>query len=210
MARINVNPTRMELRSLKTRLKTAVRGHKMLKDKADEMVRRFLILARRNKQLREEVEAELSVAMKSFMLAGAVSDAATVAEAVSVPAFELKLKTEEQYVMNVTVPKLTIEPVSEEEVYPYGFATTPAELDLSVEKMSGVLHKLIELAEVEKCVNMLADEIEKNRRRVNALEYVMIPNIEETIKYITMKLDENERATTIRLMKFKDMVKEKE
>lgn len=210
MARINVNPTRMELRSLKTRLKTAVRGHKMLKDKSDEMVRRFLTLARRNKQLREEVEKELTVAMKSFMLAGAVSDAAAVAEAVSVPAFELKIKTEEQYVMNVAVPKLIVEPVSGDEVYPYGFATSPAELDVSVEKMSGVLNKLIELAEVEKCVNMLADEIEKNRRRVNALEYVMIPNIEETIKYITMKLDENERATTIRLMKFKDMVKEKE
>ena len=210
MARINVNPTRMELRSLKTRLKTAVRGHKMLKDKSDEMVRRFLTLARRNKQLREEVEKELAVAMKSFMLAGAVSDAAAVAEAVSVPAFELKIKTEEQYVMNVAVPKLVVEPISNEEVYPYGFSTTPAELDVSVEKMSGVLNRLIELAEVEKSVNMLADEIEKNRRRVNALEYVMIPNIEETIKYITMKLDENERATTIRLMKFKDMVKEKD
>lgn len=210
MARINVNPTRMELRSLKTRLKTAVRGHKMLKDKSDEMVRRFLSLARRNKQLREEVEKELTVAMKSFMLAGAVSDAAAVAEAVSVPAFELRIKTEEQYVMNVAVPKLVVEPISSEEVYPYGFSNTPAELDVSVEKMSGVLNRLIELAEVEKSVNMLADEIEKNRRRVNALEYVMIPNIEETIKYITMKLDENERATTIRLMKFKDMVKEKE
>lgn len=210
MARINVNPTRMELRSLKNRLKTAVRGHKMLKDKSDEMVRRFLILARRNKQLREEVEKELSVAMRSFMLAGAASDAATVAEAVSVPAFELKLKTEEQFVMNVAVPKLSVEPFSADEVFPYGFASTPAELDVSVEKMSGVLNKLIELAEVEKCVNMLADEIEKNRRRVNALEYVMIPNIEETIKYITMKLDENERATTIRLMKFKDIVKEKD
>lgn len=210
MARINVNPTRMELRSLKNRLKTAVRGHKMLKDKSDEMVRRFLILARRNKQLREEVEKELFVAMRSFMLAGAASDAATVAEAVSVPAFELKLKTEEQFVMNVAVPKLSVEPFSADEVFPYGFASTPAELDVSVEKMSGVLNKLIELAEVEKCVNMLADEIEKNRRRVNALEYVMIPNIEETIKYITMKLDENERATTIRLMKFKDIVKEKD
>lgn len=210
MARINVNPTRMELRSLKNRLKTAVRGHKMLKDKSDEMIRRFLILARRNKQLREEVEIELSVAMRSFMLAGAASDAATVAEAVSVPAFELKIKTEEQYVMNVAVPKLSVEPISADEAFPYGFASTPAELDVSVEKMSGVMNKLIELAEVEKSVNMLADEIEKNRRRVNALEYVMIPNIEETIKYITMKLDENERATTIRLMKFKDIVKEKE
>ncbi len=209
MARINVNPTRMELRRLKTRLKTAVRGHKLLKDKADEMVRRFVILAKENKRLREEVEKELREGMFDFMLAGAVSSAASIEEAVAVPAFQLAINTSEQFVMNVSIPKIDVEQVDSAERYPYGFASTTSDLDIGVEKMTGVISKLIKLAEVEKGVNMLADEIEKNRRRVNALEYVMIPDLQETIKYITMKLDENDRATTIRLMKFKQLVNKK-
>ncbi len=209
MARINVNPTRMELRRLKTRLKTAARGHKLLKDKADEMVRRFVILAKENKRLREDVEAELKQGMFDFMLAGAVSSPASIEEAVAVPAFQLKINTSEQFVMNVSIPKIDVEQVDSAELYPYGFASTTSDLDIGVEKMTAVITKLIKLAEVEKGVNMLADEIEKNRRRVNALEYVMIPDLQETIKYITMKLDENDRSTTIRLMKFKQLVKNK-
>ncbi len=209
MARINVNPTRMELRRLKARLKTAVRGHKLLKDKADEMVRRFVLLAKENKRLREEVEAELREGMFDFMLAGAVSSAAAIEEAVAVPAFQLRINTSEQFVMNVSIPKIDIEQVDSEDLYPYSFASTTSDLDIGVEKMTGVISKLIKLAEVEKGVNMLADEIEKNHRRVNALEYVMIPDLQETIKYITMKLDENDRSTTIRLMKFKQLVKNK-
>ncbi len=209
MARLNVNPTRMEYRRLKTRLLTAVRGHKLLKDKSDEMVRRFIILAKENKKLREEVEKEVEKAMFGFMLAGALSSEQNIDEAISVPAFSLKINTAEQYIMNVSVPKIEVEKASTTEVFPYSFISTTAELDDAVVKMNEVVEKLIKLAEVEKSVNMLADEIEKNRRRVNALEYVMIPNLEETIKYIGMKLDENDRSTTTRLMKFKDIVAKK-
>ncbi len=199
----------MEYRRLKTRLLTAVRGHKLLKDKSDEMVRRFIILAKENKKLREEVEKEVEKAMFGFMLAGALSSEQNIDEAISVPAFSLKINTAEQYIMNVSVPKIEVEKASTTEVFPYSFISTTAELDDAVVKMNEVVEKLIKLAEVEKSVNMLADEIEKNRRRVNALEYVMIPNLEETIKYIGMKLDENDRSTTTRLMKFKDIVAKK-
>ena len=176
MAKLNVNPTRMELRRLKARLKTATRGHKLLKDKSDEMIRQFMLLIRENKRLREEVERELSVALKEFMLARAVTGDTVIEEALAMPSVKAELNTSEKNVMSVKVP------------------------------LSTLLGKMLKLAEVEKSCNMLADEIEKNRRRVNALEYVMIPQLEETIKYITMKLDENERSSTIRLMKVKSMI----
>lgn len=196
----------MELSRLKIRLKTAVRGHKLLKDKSDEMVRQFMGYIRENKRLREEVEKELQAALSGFLLARAISDDAGIEEAVAMPAFEVELKTGSKNVMSVQVPELTIAGGEATELYPYSFLTITSELDSSIATMSGLLNKLLKLAEVEKTCNMLADEIEKNRRRVNALEYVMIPDIKETIKYITMKLDENERANTIRLMKVKSMI----
>lgn len=206
MAKLNVNPTRMELRRLKTRLKTSVRGHKLLKDKSDEMIRQFMILVKENKRLREEVETELSAALNGFMLAKAVSTDAQIEEAIVLPAYEVELETETQNIMSVDVPKITIKERSEGEMFPYAFTSVTSELDSSIVTLSGLLVKLLRLAEVEKASNMLAFEIEKNRRRVNALEYVMIPQLEETIKYITMKLDENERSATIRLMKVKSMI----
>ena len=206
MARLNVNPTRMELRTLKNRLKTAVRGHKLLKDKADETVRQFMNYIRLNKQLREEIEGEVTDALRSFLMASAVNSPETIEEAVAMPARGVKLKSDVKNIMSVSVPSIEIEEGDATELYPYSFATVSSELDSSIAKLSEVLVKLVRLAEVEKTCNMLADEIEKNRRRVNALEYVMIPDHEETIKYITMKLDENERANTIRLMKVKSML----
>lgn len=206
MARLNVNPTRMELRTLKNRLKTAVRGHKLLKDKADETVRQFMNYIRLNKQLREEIEGEVTDALRSFLMASAVNSPETIEEAVAMPARSVKLKSDVKNIMSVSVPSIEIEEGDATELYPYSFATVSSELDSSIAKLSEVLVKLVRLAEVEKTCNMLADEIEKNRRRVNALEYVMIPDHEETIKYITMKLDENERANTIRLMKVKSML----
>lgn len=210
MAKLNVNPTRMELRRLKTRLKTATRGHKLLKDKSDEMIRQFMLYIRENKRLREELEQELADALKSFMLARAVSSDSVIEEAIALPGVKVGLKTSEKNVMSVNVPVFEITEGDNKELYPYSFVSVTSELDSSIASLSNLLPKLLKLAEVEKTCNMLADEIEKNRRRVNALEYVMIPQLEETIKYITMKLDENERSATIRLMKVKSMIAERE
>lgn len=205
MARINVNPTRMELKKLKARLKTATRGHKLLKDKSDEMIRRFSVLLKRNKLLRDEVEKELSSVLKEFALAKALMPPSSLESAFMLPSSSLELNLSTTSIMNVAVPKIT---VSEKtgDLYPYAFTGVTSEADYSVRKIAGVLKRLAELAEVEKQVAMLADEIEKNKRRVNALEYVMIPQLEETIRYISSKLDENERAATTRLMKVKDMI----
>ncbi len=206
MARMNVNPTRMELRRLKTRLKTATRGHKLLKDKSDETIRRFMLYVKENKALRKEIEEEVSRALRLFMLASAVTTEQVMEEAVAMPGYSVKIETGKNNVMGVDVPTLKVTESEQKELYPYSFASVSAELDGSISNLSKLMPKLIRLAEVEKTCNMLADEIEKNRRRVNALEYVMIPQITETIKYITMKLDENERAGTIRLMKVKSML----
>lgn len=209
MARINVNPTRMELRRLKDRLKMAVRGHKLLKDKSDETVRQFMIYIKENKKLREEVENEVALALRSFLLASAVTSTQVIEEAVAMPGFKVELDTSIKNVMSVSVPQIVIKESDKKELYPYSFASVTSELDSSISNLSQLLVKMIKLAEVEKTCNMLADEIEKNRRRVNALEYVLIPQFTETIKYITMKLDENERANTIRLMKVKSMIEER-
>lgn len=210
MTRLNVNPTRMELRRLKARLKTAVRGHKLLKDKSDEMIRQFMVYACKNKQLRMETEAALSDALKGFMLARAVSDDQVIEEAVAMPASFVEAEVSTKSVMSVEVPSIKIKERKAQDMFPYSFSSVTAELDDSIVTLNGVVAKMVELAEVEKTCNMLADEIEKNRRRVNALEYVMIPELEETIKYISMKLEEQERSNVVRLMKVKDMIQNRD
>ena len=205
--RLQVNPTRMELKRLKARLKTAERGHKLLKDKSDEMIRRFMEFAKENKRLREQVEKELSSALTTFIVAKAVSDDAVVQEAVVMPSKTLKLEMDSQNVMSVVVPVIKVQQSASEDKYPYSFSSVTAELDSSIEVMGGMLERMVKLAEIEKTCNMLAIEIEKNRRRVNALEYVMIPQLQETIKFITMKLDENERSNIVRLVKVKSLIK---
>ncbi|MFY9176579.1 MAG: V-type ATP synthase subunit D [Caldicoprobacterales bacterium] len=211
MAVMRVNPNRMELSRLKKRLAIAVRGHKLLKDKRDEMVRRFIELVRRNKELREQVEKELTQALGDFLMARAVMSTEVLEEAVMYPTRQVELKVSKQNVMSVDVPKIDYEEKSQEGLspYPYGFASTSAELDDSIITLSGILPRMLELAEIEKTCQMLADEIEKTRRRVNALEHIMIPQMEETIKYIAMKMDEDERASRTRLMKVKDMIEER-
>ena len=206
MAVARVNPTRMELTRLKGRLKTATRGHKLLKDKSDEMIRQFMMLIKRNLALREEAERALKSVLGSFMLAKAVSSPTDIEEAIAVPGKRVKVKSGSKNVMSVEVPAFLVDTSEKGEEFPYGFASVTGELDSCIGLMGDLLPKLVELAEVEKTCNMLADEIEKNRRRVNALEFVMIPEFKETIKYITMKLDEAERANTIRLMKVKSMI----
>lgn len=210
MARLNVNPTRMELSSLKKRLKTAQRGHKLLKDKQDELMKRFIDMVRKNKELREKVEEELTQAFKDFLIARAVMSSEMLEEAIMVPTQRIALEVSLKNIMSVNTPIFSLMKEDTDEAkassYPYGFANTSSELDGAVQSLQGVVQKLIELAQVEKSCQLMANEIEKTRRRVNALEYVMIPQLVETVKYITMKLDENERGNRVRLMKVKDMV----
>lgn len=206
MAVMNVNPTRMEMKRLQSRLRTAVRGHKLLKDKTDEMVRRFIALAEENKRLRLETEAELCQALTAFAKARATTDARVVEEAILMPARKVTLECSKRKIMGIEVPSVKISDNAGEDLYPYSFLSVTGKLDESVRGLNDVLVKLVQLAEVEKCCNMLAEEIEKNKRRVNALENIMIPQLTETIKYIKMKLDESERSATVRLMKVKDII----
>ena len=203
MARLNVNPTRMELKKLKARLSTAKRGHKLLKDKSDEMIRRFTVILREAKVLRETVEQELSAVLKQFSIARSVTPSYEAETAFSMPSVAVKAECETESVMGVDVPKVTLLSKQRTEELPYAYSEITGEADYSVKKASELLPKMVALAKTEKTVRMLAEEIERNKRRVNALEYVMIPQLEETIKYIKDKLDENERAAVVRLMKVK-------
>lgn len=205
MARLNVNPTRMELKKLKARLSTAVRGHKLLKDKSDEMIRRFSEIIRENKRLREEVEEEIAATLKRFSLARSLTPSYVAETAFSMPAVAMQVDCATESIMGVDVPKATVAvgQNGEGSGVPYAFSEITGEADEAVRAAYGLLPKMIRLAETEKTVRMLADEIERNKRRVNALEYVMIPQLNETIKYIKDKLDENERASIVRLMKVK-------
>lgn len=208
MARLNVNPTRMVLTTLKKRLKVASKGHKMLKDKRDELMKQFLELARENKALREQVEANIGDVYSNFVIASAVMSTEVLNEALMFPKQGVSIDVGNKNVMSVNVPIFDFKTTTDDtsNIYPYGFASTSAELDNAIENLSDIFPELLRLAAVEKEVQLLAAEIEKTRRRVNALEYVMIPQLEETIKYIQMKLDENERGNQIRLMKVKDMM----
>ncbi len=190
----------MELKKLKARLSTAVRGHKLLKDKSDEMVRRFTVLLREDKRLRDEVEDDLAAALKQFALAGALTPAYVQETAFSMPAARVEADCATESVMGVDVPKIALTQTTSAAL-PYAFSEITSEADDSVRMVSALLPKLLRLAEIEKAVRLLSYEIERNKRRVNALEYVMIPQLEETIKYIRNKLDENERAAIVRLMK---------
>lgn len=209
--RLNVNPTRMELTKLKKRLVTATRGHKLLKDKQDELMRRFIDLVKYNNTLRREVEKELSASLKEFVMARAVMNSEMLEEAIIYPKEKISLELQTKNIMSVNVPVMEFKRALEGDegsIYPYGFASTSSELDDSISKLYTILPKLLELAEVEKSTQLMADEIEKTRRRVNALEYMTIPQLEETIRYIRMKLEENERGNLTRLMKVKSMMEE--
>ena len=208
MAGTQVNPTRMELTRLKKKLVTAVRGHKLLKDKRDELMRQFLDKVRENKALREEVEAALVSANQNFMLARAGMPDEMLNTALLAPKQELTISAGTQNVMSVEIPDFDFKTrtPNQNDMYSYGFAFTTGDLDDAILSLSEVFPKMLKLAEVEKSCQLMAAEIEKTRRRVNALEHVMIPELQTNIKYITMKLDENERSTQIRLMKVKDMM----
>ncbi|QUB94522.1 V-type ATP synthase subunit D [Leptotrichia sp. oral taxon 218] len=212
MAKLNVNPTRMELSRLKVRLKTATSGHKLLKDKQDELMRQFIGLVKENRKLRLKVEGKLQDSFKDFLLARGVMSDEMLEDAITFSQQELGVDIETKNVMSVNVPKMTFNQTESDKVaYPYGYAQTSADLDDAIEGLSKVMRNLLELAEVEKACQLMADEVEKTRRRVNALEYMTIPQLKETIRFIQMKLDENERGSITRLMKVKDMMaKDKE
>ena len=203
MARLNVNPTRMELKKLKARLATAVRGHKLLKDKSDEMIRRFTVILREDKALRDEVEKELLTTLKQFSVARSVTPSYNAETAFAMPTVAIKAECSQKSIMGVDVPKIELVEEKRTDGLPYAFSEITSEADYSVSRITALLPKLLKLAETEKALRLLADEIERNKRRVNALEYIMIPQLEETIKYIRNKLDENERAAIVRLMKVK-------
>ena len=207
---LNVNPTRMELTQLKRKLTTARRGHKLLKDKRDELMRRFLDLVRENKRVRAEVEEGLEKANGYMALARSSMSDEVLNVALMMPKEEMYLDIGEKNVMSVMIPEFNVKfkTADENDIYSYGFADTSSDLDEAVKAYSEIMPSMIRLAEVEKACSLMASEIEKTRRRVNALEYIMIPQYEETIKYITMKLDENDRSTTTRLMKVKNMMLE--
>lgn len=210
MANVVVNPTRMELTRLKKKLVTASRGHKLLKDKRDELMRQFLDMARENMELRKKVEAGIKAANTNFVIAKAGMNEQTLSTALMAPKQEVRIALGDRNVMSVDIPVYDYKTKSanSNDIYSYGFAFTSGELDDAVKSLSDILPDMLRLAEVEKSCQMLAAEIEKTRRRENALEHVIIPETREGIKYISMKLDENERSTQVRLMKVKDMMLE--
>lgn len=203
MVRLNVKPTRMELNNLKERLKTAERGHKLLKDKRDELMRRFISLIRENNQLRKEVESYLIDNLKSFAVAKSLKNSQMVEELFSIPSKEIELFVEKENIMSVTVPRMHMNITSQSENSEYSYLSSNSEMDDVFATMNSLIDKLLRLAEVEKTCQLMADEIEKTRRRVNGLEYSIIPNLSETIHYIELKLEEAERANLVRIMKVK-------
>ena len=205
MARINVNPNRMELSKLKKRLVVARRGHKLLKDKQDALIKAFLERARAGKELREKVEAELQECYGTFAFSRAQTTPEILEQALIFPGARCTLSVAWRNVMSVMVPKYDVK--QEGNPVNYGFASVPLLLDVALEQFSKLILRLLELAAEEKAIRLMAGEIERTRRRVNALEYVMIPNLQETIRYISMKLDEQERSTLSRLMKIKEIVR---
>ena len=208
MAIKQVNPTRMELSRLKKKLNTATRGHKLLKDKRDELMRRFLEMVRENRALRMQVEEQIRQANANFVLAKASMSEETLKVALLAPKQEVFVSTSHKNVMSVDIPVFDYDTRTPDpnDIYSYGYAFTSSDLDDAVKSLADILPDLIKLAQIEKSCQLRADEIEKPRRRVNALEHVMIPETQEQIRYITRKLDENERSTQTRLMKVKDMM----
>ena len=217
MASSTVIPTRMELTRLKRKLVTARKGHKLLKDKRDELMRQFLIMVRENRELRENVEKGIAEANRGFALARSSMSDEAVRVAFMAPKQRVSIGVSYKNIMSVNVPEYTFDTRTgnSADMFSYGFAFTSADLDDAVQQLSGVFEQMLKLAQTEKSCQLMAAEIEKTRRRiektrrrVNALEHVMIPQLEEDIKFISMKLDENERSSQIRLMKVKDMMLE--
>lgn len=208
MAILNVNPTRMELSRLRKRLGTATRGHKLLKDKQDELVRQFILLVKKNQELRKKMDSSLQKGMKEYVLASSVIPDHVLEEAFSIPFNKVSLDVQTKSIMNTEVPVLNTMYQEDSDVddFSYGFVSTTSELDLSIDYLDSMLPLMLQLAEIEKTCQLIAKEIETTKRRVNALEYLTIPNLTETIAHIENTLDENERGNVTRLMKVIDIL----
>ena len=208
MAILNVNPTRMELSRLRKRLGTATRGHKLLKDKQDELVRQFILLVKKNQELRKKMDSSLQKGMKEYVLASSVIPDHVLEEAFSIPFNKVSLDVQTKSIMNTEVPVLNTMYQEDSDVdnFSYGFVSTTSELDLSLDYLDSMLPLMLQLAEIEKTCQLIAKEIETTKRRVNALEYLTIPNLTETIAHIENTLDENERGNVTRLMKVIDIL----
>ena len=208
MAILNVNPTRMELSRLRKRLGTATRGHKLLKDKQDELVRQFILLVKKNQELRKKMDSSLQKGMKEYVLASSVIPDHVLEEAFSIPFNKVSLDVQTKSIMNTEVPVLNTMYQEDSDVddFSYGFVPTTSELDLSLDYLGSILPLMLQLAEIEKTCQLIAKEIETTKRRVNALEYLTIPNLTETIAHIENTLDENERGNVTRLMKVIDIL----
>ncbi len=205
MAIMQVNPTRMELTRIKKQLSISVRGHKLLKDKQDEMIRQFMLIIKETKKQREEIDQGLSKINKQYQKARIKISSDAIDEALLVPTKSSQLKTSSRNIMNLSVPVIEYEENNEIDLT-YSLSFTPIELDEAIIGLSQLQSRLVKLAELEKSCDILADEIEKTRRRVNAIEYIMIPNLKDTVKYISQKLDDAERSNIIRLMKSKEII----
>lgn len=210
MPKRRVNPNRMELLRLKAQLKTARRGHKLLKDKRDELMRQFMELVGKNADLRLEMERLLGDANRDMVLARALMGSDVVETALSVSAGQLEVKVGEENTMSVRTPVFTVQTDNrlKKGQLPYAMTSVGAELDVAVDRLAEVFPVLIQLATAEKKAERMALEIERTRRRVNSLEYVLIPELSASIHEITMKMDEQERGNLTRLMKVKDMIVE--
>ena len=204
MARLNVNPTRMQLKTLKSRLKIATRGHKLLKDKTDEMIRRFSALVKENYVLRQEIEEKIRALLSQFCISKSYMSTQEVLSLFAFPVTTFIPNFGEQSVMNVPTPKIDLIENNEDDM-PYSYIGSSAELDILVQNVKDIMPSIMHLASLEKTCQVLAGEIERTKRRVNALEFVMIPQLNETIKYIAMNIQENDRASRIRLIKVKSM-----
>ena len=204
MATMNVNPTRMELKNLKNRYAVSRRGHKLLKDKRDELMKKFLEVVKENKRMRAEVEERLRRFYRSFTAAGSTANPRIIEEALIAPAGEASVEVSLSNLMSVTVPRFEGEGI--EVSVNYGLAFTPPGLDSALAELSSLSNDMVKLAELEKSAMLLSAEIERTRRRVNALEYILMPRYLEQIRIISMKLDEDERAGRARLMKVKEMM----
>ena len=208
MARLNVNPTRMQLKTLKGRLKIAVRGHKLLKDKTDEMVRRFSVLVKENYVLRQEIEEKIRALLNQFCVSKSYMYTQEVLSLFAFPVSTFTTIFGEESVMNVPTPSIKLIENKSDEM-PYSYINSNAELDILVQNVKDIMPSIMRLASLEKTCKVLAGEIERTKRRVNALEFVMIPQLNETIKYIAMKIEENDRASRIRLIKVKSMIEKR-
>ena len=204
MALIRVNPTRMEYNKIRERLRSSQRGYKMLKSKRDDLVKQFVVLARKNREMREIIEKKMAAVYESFMIAEALMGSSALEDALMLPGHSASLEADTQNLMGVDIPVYKFN--TKGDIYPYGLYSTSGELDIAVEELGELIPQLLELSQIEKSLQLLTREIEKTRRTVNALEYVRIPNLQQTVKYIRMKLEGNEQSNTTRLMKVKDMM----